>query len=209
MKYQNKISNIIFAVLCVLIGTTQAHAVGLGFSVGTGSETWSNDSGYNGDRDISNVGFLFDTAVSRKKIFNYRLMLMKEKNTANGGGVDLEGYATIHDFGFAVLNTKQVRLWLGPELKAGYYSNVSLSNSIYTVNGDAAGFGFGPAIGVNVNLPRVVSFSVTAAYYILGNYNGSFDNYVANSSNSVYSGSFDVDSEGLYLTASIIFRIHE
>ena len=208
MKYQKQIFSIIFAVFIAMISTTQVHAVGLGFSVGTGSETWSNEVGYNGDRDVSNAGFLLDTAVSRHKVFNYRFTFIKEKNTANGSGVDLEGYATIHDFGFAAVNTKQVRLWMGPELKVGIYRNVSLSNSNAEINGDATGFGFGPAIGVNVNLPRVVSFSVTAAYYFLSAYSGSYDNYGTNSSIS-YSDSFDPDSEGLYLTASIIFRINE
>ena len=209
MNYRKQLSKVILAAIIGIVGTTQAHAVGLGFSVGTGSETWSNDIGYNGDRDVTNFGFLVDTAVSRNKTFSYRFTFMKEKNTAKGSGVDLEGYATIHDFGFAVLNTKEVRLWLGPELKAGIYKNVSFSDSNIDFNGDASGFGVGPAIGVNVNLPRVVSFSFTAAYYFLSAYSGNYDNYGTNSTNGYYSGSFDVDSNGLYLTASIIFRIHE
>jgi hypothetical protein len=203
MYYQKQLSKLVFAAIIGIVSTTQAHAVGLGFSVGTGSETWSNDVGYNGDRDVSNVGFLLDTAVSRHKTFNYRFTFMKEKNTAQGSGVDLEGYATIHDFGFAVLNTREVRLWIGPELKVGYYKHLSFSNSSVD-SGSATGVGVGPVIGINVNLPRVASFSVTAAYYLIGAYNGDFD-YAS----SYATGSFDVDSSGLYLTASVLFRTNE
>lgn len=202
MKYKKPILKAKFATLAIVFSTAQAHAFGLGFSAGTGTETWENSDGYDGDRDVSNVGFLLDTGVSTDKVYNYRFTLMKEENSANGGTLDLKGYATTHDFCFSLLNTKQMRVWVGPELKAAYYKDLSLNNSSASISGHATGIGVGPAVGVNVHMPRVVTFSLTASYYLLSAYSGDFDKGVVNNS-------FDVDSHGLYINASVIFRTNE
>ena len=168
------------------------------------SEEWENDILNNGDRDVSNVGFVVDTAVARNKVFNYRFTFLKEENNADGGRLDMQGYAMTHDFGFGVVRTKNVRLWLGPQLKGSYYDDITL-NSGGTTTGDVVGFGVGPVIGLNVNLPQVVSFSFTAAYHIIGFYTG--DSYYDSSGN--YYDTVDSDSTGLYLTLGLIFRINE
>lgn len=202
MYYKKRFFKICLVTLVTFFSASQAHAFGLGFSFGTGSETWSNDAGYNGDRDVSNVGFLIDTAVSLKTVYNYRFTFMKEENSANGGALDLKGYSTTHDFCFSLLNTKQIKLWVGPELKAGYYDDLYLNNSSVDVSGHATGISVGPAIGVNINLPRVVSFSVTASYHLLGSYSGDYDIAFTHDS-------FDVDSHGFFVNASVIFRTNE
>jgi hypothetical protein len=190
--------------MLTLSGATQVYAVGLGFSVGTGTEEWENDTLNNGDRDISNVGFVVDTAVARNKVFNYRFTFLKEENNADGGRLDMQGYSMTHDFGFGVVRTRNIRFWLGPELRTSYYDDLTLTNGT-SVSGDVIGFNVGPAVGLNVNLPQVVSFSFAAAYHIIGFYSGD-SNY---SSSNGYYQDVDADSNGLYLTIGLIFRINE
>jgi hypothetical protein len=201
MKYQIRFSQIILVVVLAIFWTTQVHATGLGFTVGVGDEEWENDALNSGDRDISNVGFVVDTAVARSEVFNYRFTFLKEENNASGGRLDMRGYAMTHDFGFAVYRNKLVRLWLGPELKASYYEDLTLSNGA-DVSGDVLGLSAGPAIGVNINLPQVVSFSFSAAYHLIGSYAG-------NSSSNNSTQDVDADSNGLYFTLGLIFRINE
>ena len=203
MSYKNHISKIIFAMLLASWGIPQAHAVGLGFSFGTGNEEWEKDRVNAGDRNVSNMGFVLDTAVRRNRVFNYRFSFLKEKNDADGNGINMEGYTTVHDFGFGVLRERNVRLWLGPQLRASYYEDIYLNSR--SVPGDVVGFTVGPVIGVNVNMPQVVSFSFTAAYHILGGYAGDYNDTNSN----IYYTDVDVDSNGLYLTAALIFRINE
>jgi hypothetical protein len=143
-----------------------------------------------------------DTAVARNKTFNYRFTLMQEENNADSGLVelDMEGLAMTHDFGFAVLRNKTVRLWLGPQLKAAFYEDLTVNGT--DIGGDAVGFGIGPVVGVNVHLPQVVSFSFTAAYHLISGYAGNYDDTFSDED-------LDADSNGLYMNASLIFRIDD
>ena len=205
MKHSFLFLKIISSATLILFYSAQAHAVGLGFSVGMGDEDWDNDRYYSGSRDVSNVGFVIDTAVRRNKLFNYRFTFLKEENNADGGRLDMQGYAMTHDFGFGVVRTKNIRLWVGPELKGSYYKDLTFNDGAY-VDGDVYGFGVGPVIGLNVNLPQVVTFSFSAAYYIIGFYSSNFNNY---SNNGNYYEDLDVDSSGLYLSLGLIFRVNE
>ncbi|WP_455212410.1 hypothetical protein [Kaarinaea lacus] len=195
----NKLITSVLAFLLPLI-TTHSHAVGLGFSFGTGSEEWEKDRvQLVGDRDVRNMGFVVDTAVARDMIFNYRFTFLKEENNAANAGLDMDGYAMTHDFGFGVLRTKHVRLWLGPQLKGSLYNDVYAGSTNSRLVGDVIGYGFGPVVGLNVHLPQVLSFSFTAAYHFISAYSESYTN----------GGSFDADSTGLYFNAAMIFRINE
>jgi hypothetical protein len=178
----------------------QSHAVGLGFSIGTGSEKWEQDRVHVGDRDIRNMGFIVDTAVARDKLFNYRFTFLKEENNATDAGrLDMDGYAMTHDFGFGVIRSKQIRLWLGPQLKGSFYDDLYINSTNTRISDDVIGFGFGPVLGLNVHVPQVVSFSFTAAYHMFSAYSGDYAS----------GDSLDADSTGLYFNAALIFRINE
>ena len=198
MKHNKLLANFALAFLLSLIAT-QSYAVGLGFSFGAGSEEWEEDRVQLGDRDVRNMGFVIDTAVARDKIFNYRFSLLKEENNSSNAGLDMDGYSMTLDFGFGVLRTKQVRLWLGPQFKGSLYRDVYVGSNNTGLVDDVIGFGFGPVIGLNVHLPQVMSFSFTAAYHFMSTYSGDYIN----------GGTFDADSTGLYFNAALIFRINE
>ena len=198
MKYQKLPAKFALTLVLSFI-TSQSYAVGLGFSFGAGSEEWEEDRVQLGDRDIRNMGFVVDTTVARDKIFNYRFSFLKEENNSSNSGLDMDGYAMTHDFGFGVVRTKHIRLWLGPQLKGSLYNDVYVGSTNARTVDDVIGFGFGPVIGLNVHVPQVVSFSFTAAYHFMSAYSGDYVN----------GDTFDADSTGLYFNAALIFRINE
>ncbi|WP_455205917.1 hypothetical protein [Kaarinaea lacus] len=200
MKQKQSLFLMIGMALC--FWASNSFALGLGLAVGKGTEEWEDNdtSFYDGDREVSNIGFVLDTAVAKNKVFNYRLTLMSEENKIDTGGrVNLKGYAMTHDFGFGVFRNKHVRLWLGPQLKGAYYEEMTNSSGLEI--GDAVGFGLSAVAGVNVHLPKVVSFGFTAGYQVVGAYAGSYD--------SDFVDDLDVNSSGPFFSASLIFRIDD
>ncbi len=79
---------------------------------------------------------------------------------------------TVHYFGFGVVRTRNVRLWLGPQITFGGW----LTNK----TGVYAGIGF--AIGLNINIGDVFTLAFTGAGRFLGG------------------AIIDTDSEGYYYT---------
>ncbi len=202
-----------FALLLIFY-TSSSFAFGIGVTAGRGSETWEDNSVVNyaneGNREISNFGVVMDTTVARNRLFNYRFSLVKEDNDADPSAFDrinASGITMVHDFGFAAFRNRYVRLWLGPELRAAFYGDITPSKSIpgTDTSGGAVGFGLGAVVGVNVHMPKLVTFSFTAGYHLLSAYVGEYD--LTSSTFFESTQDVDVDSNGTYFNASIIFRL--
>lgn len=202
MKTNNYISISVGLIAATLtLFSSSVFAIGLGVTSGSGGETWTGTSGNYRDRDISNFGFVLDSNVARDKTFNYRLSLMTEDNNSEGSGLDMSGVSMTHDWGFAIIKDRIFRLWVGPRLRIAYYDELEY-NGLKADYGDILAFGVGPVIGLNIHIPRVVTFALTTAY-LRGFYDGNYDSSYYNSIN------VDVDSTGMYFNASIIFRIRD
>jgi len=210
----------LFLAMVLAFAASNAFAVGFGFTLGSGTETWDSGSTeddnpnfehHDGDRKVDYLGFVLDTAIAKDKLFNYRFSLLSEENNADASGynIDMKGISTVHDFGFGVVRNRVMRLWIGPELRLSYYNDISPSFATSRqFDGEVVGLSVGPAIGLNIHLPRVVSFSVAGVYYIASQYAGQYD---VTDSNGVSYGTVDVEdsSNGLYITASILFRFND
>ncbi|MBP7737692.1 MAG: hypothetical protein KA369_17045 [Spirochaetes bacterium] len=121
----------------------------------------------------ADFGLVIDSAVARDSLFNYRLNIgggfgpVDVKKT--GGGTNIFGLPIssrgkwhfnvwdiqmFHSFGFGVVRTETVRLWLGPQLGFGYagggYGQVF--------------FKMGPVIGLNINAGDVFTFFIDGGY---------------------------------------------
>ena len=148
--------------------------VGLGYS---GSYTRDYDNSLIPNQDIdfdykasAGFGLAFDTNIGEDSLFNYRLgleVMNQEIDQVDGasctGDCDFgTRFNMVHTFGFGVLCTQTVRLWVGPRINVAFESDTGENG--YT----RAGFEFGiaPAVGVNVNLGRVVSLSADLDYRI-------------------------------------------
>jgi len=212
MKTNHCISGGVIAATLTLF-SSGVFALGLGITTGSGTEEWTDtsDSTYNnvfnddGDREVSNFGFVLDSNVARDRIFNYRLSLMVEDNDTDGIGLNMSGISMTHDWGFALFKNRTVRLWMGPRLRIAVYDEFE-ENGWTADGGSLIAFGLGPVIGVNVHLPKVVTFSFTAAY-LSGFYAGDYD--LTYPYGSAVNEDVDADSTGIYLNVSLIFRIRD
>jgi len=150
----------------------EAGAAGFGtyFDYNRGSSSWRADNGYttwdfDSDKKIVGLGFVFDTAVAKDKLFNYRLQLgfeaWKDESEADEE-LDLSGIAWTNDFGFGVLRTPNLRLWLGPELKLAYVKGTLEASPDLDMS--LLNFGIGPTIGVNFNVGSTLTLAVKTGY---------------------------------------------
>jgi hypothetical protein len=201
-------------VICLFFYSPSLHATGLGIqipSIGSGSAhyevDWDNDGTTEDDLDISHVGFGFvlDTRVANPGVFNYRLNLNYEN--ADLGNEDQWGdgfsrFAIDNTFGFAVLQSPVVRMWLGPQIRIAY---MKFSQDNYYSEVNSIGFAFAPVLGANFNLGSVVSLCPELGYRF-SFYVGSltFDEEYMNEE-----GTWTMNNNEFFLRFNILFRIND
>jgi hypothetical protein len=140
-----------------------------------GSVTLDYDSDLIPNRDVdidykaaAGLGMAFDSNIGQDKLFNYRLGLevLKQKfekvdGSSCTGDCDFGTRINmVHTFGFGLLRTQTVRLWIGPRINMAYEWDTG--DNGYSRFGFE--FGVAPAVGVNVNLGRVVSLAADLDY---------------------------------------------
>lgn len=209
----------VFLSLCLVavlgFGLSDAMAVGLGVYGGlsSGNSDWTTDDNYGSydfkmDSGHTEAGLVLDTAVAKDRLFNYRLNLGYLKSTYkddSGDKLELDGFAMTHSFGFGVLRTENVRLWLGPQLRFSYVTGSPKGGSD---NYSQFGVGIAPVLGININLGPVVTLAVDGGYRF-SSYFGTYD--YTNYSYSGYSysdtGSYTVSEQTPFVNVSLIFRM--
>lgn len=160
-------------LMAVLSWPVSSSAVGLGVYVGESRVEYDTDFD-SIDADIRSFGFVLDSAVAADRVFNYRLELgygRSEYDLPLDMTIKTDVYTINNTFGFGVVRTRVVRLWLGPQL------------GIYYEDGDgfwdAFGINVGPALGLNIHLGPVVSLSFSAygryGYYYIDFDDGDYD----------------------------------
>lgn len=193
-----------------------ASAAGMGVYVpfsgsNTMSVTDSPDNGVEEDLDFdfkssAGLGLAFDTNIGKDKLFNYRLGLefMKQEVDKLNGNSCISGcdFGTrvnmVNTFGFGVLRTQTVRLWVGPRINIAYDWDTGDDGW------NRVGFEFGvaPAVGVNVNLGRLVSLGADVDYRFATAF-GAYDDDFSNS--GTYSGTTTGPTARFY----VLFRFGE
>jgi hypothetical protein len=164
--------------MVVGFGVSSASAAGFGLygSYGSGSATGQIDYlisptvDFDADTKHQGGGFVLDTAVAKDSLFNYQLNLGYdefESKVANATEkLKLSGVKVANDFGFAMVRSRQVRLWMGPEIMLAWPNG-----SINGVRYDLFGYGVGPVLGMNFNIPGTTTFTVKVGYQFM-TYNG-------------------------------------
>lgn len=124
------------------------------------------------DRNEFAIGFSMDTNVAADRLFNYRLdfgfhrsmwvndddpldrvlALALGRPSGSSNGIMLNNV-----FGFGVLRTPAVRVWLGPAIRM---------NFDYYGDGEAFDYqlGIGPQLGINFNMGSVFTIVLSSAY---------------------------------------------
>jgi len=189
-----------------------AFAAGLGFFgtfEGGSGDDWEIDTNSQGslkdiDSDVARfgVGFVFDTAVAKDKLFNYRLnaalvgvdIELTHDLFPDKADVDLVGLALDNTFGFGVLRTEKVRLWIGPRVRVGFYVGDVEEDDV-----TAAEFGIGGALGANFHVSPTVSLGVETGFMYSG-YAGEVETDF---------GDFDIEGTtgSLFLNGVVLFRL--
>ncbi len=160
--------------------TVTAGATGVGFYFSGGYGTADYDLEYDHDRDYSfdsdtntqGFGFILDTAVLRNSVFNYRLTAGYEEVEYDDSYAVLDRLALSHTFGFALVRTPFMRVWMGPQIRMTY----TYGSDDYIDYRHIYGMGFGFNMGTNFALGRVAVMSLDMGYRTLGQF-GSFRDY--------------------------------
>lgn len=191
-------------------------AIGLGvyYSYGTGEANVDFDQGdveFEEDYDLKNntFGLVFDSCVARNSLFNYRLNIgcKNAEYEWRNHQLDVSGISMEHTFGFSLLRTRDVRLWIGPQLHLGFLDG----DTNYDADITMIGWGLGPVLGLNFHTGSVVSFGIELG----ARYNAYFGNleYKVSRGSSGYTYTEterdDVDNREtiVFLNFSLLFRI--
>jgi hypothetical protein len=170
-------------VCLILLHVPDALASGFGYygAFGYGKVKYDEQQGTDKeDTYFVGVGLVFDTAVAQERDFNYRLSVGYEKLKND---LDrLESIVIDQDFGLAIYQSVNSRIWFGPELR------IFLSN-------DEVGIGIGPVLGLNLHTGRKVSTALKIGFLFSKFANGGW----------FYSSDFERESHA-FLNLAILFR---
>ena len=148
-------------------------------------------------------GIVFDSNIGKDKLYNYRFSFeysSTELDTINGytlsDTLTKDKFNFVNTFGFGVLRTKTVRLWVGPRI------NIQFENGQYKeIDQISAGVGIAAVLGVNVNLGRTVSLSADLDYHAVS---------VAGTEESLYfSEDYTAINKGVTARFYVLFRFGE
>ncbi len=207
-------SFISFFIFClIIIFSTSLYAAGLGiaFRYGTGSVNYDL---YEGNTNHFGINFVFDSNVAKRSVFNYRLNAGVEffeqdydvtydygylyYDTEYNEGIRI---ITDHTFGFGIVKSRVVRLWLGPNIRFGF---VAADESGLCVGGGLT------ALGLNFNFGPVFTLGLETGYQFYADLY--FDDVVSNEyveDYYLYEGSSTGLNNMFFLKVSILFRIHD
>lgn len=202
-----------FALLGLLIVTNTSFATGLGIqipSIGSGTANYTvegdyEDSDYEMDLSHIGIGFVLDTRVANPGVFNYRMNINYE--TVDLGNEDqwkdgFNSFSIDNTFGFAVLQTTVVRMWIGPQIRIAY---MRFSHDDYPVDVNLIGLALAPVLGANFNLGRVVSLCPELGYRF-SFYGGSMS---WDSEYDIDDRAWTMNNREFFLRFNILFRIND
>lgn len=198
-------------------------AAGMGvyipLSLGDTSSVTATDDDTDIDHDFDfdykpavGFGLVFDSNIGKNKLMNYRVGIEYQKTTRDtidghscSRYCDMTRLNLVQTFGFGVLRTRMVRLWVGPRINIAWnYQSTDYDTGYYENTYTEAAFeiGIAPAVGVNVNLGRVVSLAFDVDYRFAGIV-GAYDD------NEFSSGTYSGATKGATARFSVLFRFGE
>lgn len=216
---------------------TNAVALGLGgYLTLTGQTTewdvdYDIDNGNDGSEDwdakegTAGFGFVLDTAVARNELFNYRFQIGLESSSVELDTDDgdatakLAGIAMTHDFGVGVYRTKDVRVWIGPELRMAFKGgtieydnepdNVDIDDGDWTIG--TFQYGIGPVVGGNFHIGNNLTLAVKTGvlWEKMTGAGESEGTVIVNGNQEDFDVDWDYESSDVYffITFSVFYRL--
>lgn len=165
---------LILAVLS-LAPPAQAGGIGGSLSYSRGHASLEDTDNVWSDLDVQSdmagFGLVFDTNLAQDRLFNYRLnasiQFTDQEVQQSGLENQVQGTSFAFDqtFGFGIIRTPEVRVFVGPSLHLG----VGRTDDDYFVDGFQANYdqttfsaGIGPELGVNFNVGRHLTLSLSS-----------------------------------------------
>ena len=174
MKPLSPVRQDFFVAIAMLLlcsaGTAQASGFGGYFEYGSVDGEIELFSGGAGDVDFDanqfGVGFVYDSNLAGDSLFNYRgtFGYRASEHTFDTVLGDLEldadGFEMNHLFGFGIVRTDSMRIFIGPAIRIG----VDVFDTVSGVDLVNVDFGIGPEIGVNLHLSEHLTLSPWVSY---------------------------------------------
>jgi len=165
----------------VCVSPAPARAIGIGpyvdFSGGSGNFEWErSNSDFDVDAGVAAIGLAIDTAPTGKSYFSYRLNIGFEgQNLEDNSDTTMEmGGLTVENvFAFAVMNQPNLRWWVGPLLRFGYYSGETdyyfdSYGDLNKTEADLFEYGVGVATGMNIRISRNMVLAPSVGLRFIG-----------------------------------------
>jgi hypothetical protein len=201
---------VVILVSAFLLSDSLALGLGGYITSGSGSGEWTaeypngSENDFDTDDSGSGFGFVLDTAVAKNKLFNYRLGLgfeSKDYEDESGSSLEIDSFVVENDFGFGVMRTPNLRLWLGPELKIS--SGTGNVDGIENIDYDLVSVGIGPVLGLNINIGKLITLGFKTGYLFESIFGQGKVDFTGETID--YTG----DDTYFYLNFAIIFRIND
>ena len=185
-----------------------SYAIGLGGYVQgeSGSAEWTRDLNFGPEVDVDGditrfgAGFVLDTAVAADRLFNYRLNLGFKSFDADLDrslpDLELFGFNVDNYFGFGIVRSDKIRLWLGPMVRFGLHVGELGREDALLVEAAAGG-----ALGINIHSESNFTFSITTGV-IVSAYGGLVGDFDTSDDED-----FDGPGQSVFLNLSFIGRL--
>jgi hypothetical protein len=141
--------------ILIITGATSAYAIGVGLNIkDTGNNIHAGRPSFLSLlQRLAGTDLIFDTAVAKNMLFNYRLNIECDstdtfrENLSFNNSYNVNRFTCANTFGFGLFRTNSIRLWVGPQI-AFCYEFKHKDNSI----SDVLLFNrFGSVVGLNVH----------------------------------------------------------
>ncbi len=170
----------LLVVVLIFAPFASLFAAGMGFHIPILLHSKATiDNGYYGNSDdevyytsSTGKGITFDTNIGKNRLFNYRLSLESVRlqiDEINGqkcqGDCTSTRLSMVNTFGFALIQSREIRLWIGPRFNFATNNENGSGTSTSRDNVDSyTEFSLGLATGVNFNINRAFALAVDIDY---------------------------------------------
>lgn len=210
MKNGMLVGVVLIGLLACFIATP-AVAVGFGIfgelEAGDGDFEFDFSDEFDVDVDVFSVGLAFDTDPLGEKVFNYRLNVgysRLELEDDYSDTLELDGFIVDNTFCFAMVRSPNMRVWLGPQVRVGYYSGES-DTSYYVDDFDAGDdidvelvtFGLAGVVGANFRMGYSGAFGISGGVR--------FSGYAGEAEFLGHDEDLEGDATTFFITATALF----
>ena len=156
------------------------------------------------DYTTARLGLLIDNPI--KSFLNYRLSLGFERNAVStpNGADNLYGLGMTHTFAFNLFKRPNLRIWMGPQIRAVVYKGDG-SRILDISDNKGVSYGIGPEVGFSYRVNERLNIGTSLAL-VSGDLN--FDDFT-NSTSANSNSDVDGSTYGGHLSFSVTYNFDD